>query len=242
MLIDHPTIRLYLYLIGLTALAIAPLIALWQPEIATAIRDGANIFGATALGTAALNTPQRTPTTALTTTTTTQSLVNTNQPPHFCGGWFVSWGCDTVQGCGKNAVQYSSTDVEIAHQYELPNGVVVVGRPAHAGVNHLRHTGDYLLVSFPRTRGGLKASVLRYRGLRVFWTSGRGKDSPPHSHHLPTRLAGRPPWVPPGPPPDTPCPATAHHQAAHTGPSYQPTHDPKDAAPLGCRHRVRASS
>src|SRR6218665_2025900 len=62
MLIDHPTIRLYLYLIGLTALAIAPLIALWQPEIATAIRDGANIFGATALGTAALNTPQRTPT------------------------------------------------------------------------------------------------------------------------------------------------------------------------------------
>ncbi|PDQ34139.1 MAG: hypothetical protein B5766_12975 [Candidatus Lumbricidophila eiseniae] len=64
MLIDHPTIRLYLYLIGLTALAIAPLIALWQPEIATAIRDGANIFGATALGTAALNTPQRTPTTS----------------------------------------------------------------------------------------------------------------------------------------------------------------------------------
>src|SRR6218665_780116 len=184
----------------------------------------------------------RTTTTALTTTTTTQSLVNTNQPPHFCGGWFVSWGCDTVQGCGKNAVQYSSTDVEIAHQYELPNGVVVVGRPAHAGVNHLRHTGDYLLVSFPRTRGGLKASVLRYRGLRVFWTSGRGKDSPPHSHHLPTRLAGRPPWVPPGPPPDTPCPATAHHQAAHTGPSYQPTHDPKDAAPLGGRNRVRASS
>src|SRR6218665_2833557 len=121
MLIDHPTIRLYLYLIGLTALAIAPLIALWQPEIATAIRDGANIFGATALGTAALNTPQRTPTTrgrhlppppqppqhkrttlrtttkAIKTTTTTQSLVNTNQPPHFCGGWFVSWGCDTVQ-------------------------------------------------------------------------------------------------------------------------------------------------
>src|SRR6218665_177195 len=42
MLIDHPTIRLYLYLIGLTALAIAPLIALWQPEIATPIRDGAN--------------------------------------------------------------------------------------------------------------------------------------------------------------------------------------------------------
>src|SRR6218665_214183 len=266
MLIDPPTIRLYLYLIGLTALAIAPLIALWQPEIATAIRDGANIFGATALGPAALNTPQRTPTTtarsptpppppphpqrptprntttALTTATPTQSLVNTNHPPHFCGGWFVSWGCDAVQGCGKNAVQYSSTDVEIAHQYELPNGVVVVGRPAHAGVNHLRHTGDYFLVSFPRTRGGLKASVLRYRGLRVFWTSGRGKDSPPHSHHLPTRLAGRPPWVPPGPPPDTPCPATAHHQAAHTGPSYQPTHDPKDAAPLGCRHRVRASS
>src|SRR6218665_1661727 len=45
-------------------LSIAPLIALWQPEIATAIRDGANIFGATALGTAALNTPQRTPTTS----------------------------------------------------------------------------------------------------------------------------------------------------------------------------------
>src|SRR6218665_2909507 len=59
MLIDHPTIRLYLYLIGLTALAIAPLIALWQPEIATAIRDGANIFGATALGTPAPNTPPR---------------------------------------------------------------------------------------------------------------------------------------------------------------------------------------
>src|SRR6218665_2867095 len=112
MLIDHPTTRLSLYLIGLTALAIAPLIALWQPEIATAIRDGANIFGATALGTAAPTPPQHTPppthppptpphhqrptprttTTALTTTTTTQSLVNTNQPPHFCGGWFVSWG------------------------------------------------------------------------------------------------------------------------------------------------------
>src|SRR6218665_1947537 len=47
MLIDHPTIRLYLYLIGLTALAIAPLIALWQPELATAIRDAANILGPT---------------------------------------------------------------------------------------------------------------------------------------------------------------------------------------------------
>src|SRR6218665_3547964 len=64
MLIDHPTIRLYLYLIGLTALAIAPLIALWQPEIATAIRAGANIFAATALRPAALNTPQRPPTTS----------------------------------------------------------------------------------------------------------------------------------------------------------------------------------
>src|SRR6218665_2400774 len=59
MLIDHPTIRLYLYLIGLTALAIAPLIALWQPEIATAIRDAANIFRPTATGTPPPNTPHR---------------------------------------------------------------------------------------------------------------------------------------------------------------------------------------
>lgn len=57
MLTNHPGIRLGLYLVGLVGLAAAPLVGVWQPELADAIRDGANVLGAAALGTAALNTP-----------------------------------------------------------------------------------------------------------------------------------------------------------------------------------------
>lgn len=58
MLNNHPRLRLALYLVGLGALAIAPtLAAVGLPELADALRDGANVLGAAALGTAALNTP-----------------------------------------------------------------------------------------------------------------------------------------------------------------------------------------